>query len=523
MYFFCRDGNRILTLTPTLKNTKARYPRRHLSACSYIKHFKLLKAMKNLLLLIVLLCHSELFTSGVMAILYNGRVVCPSVATRNNAKTLMTRDPRREFDEISGLAISPNHKFNGAPVLYAIADKTHGPRLGVWDSLTGKRLVTLSIPGTENHDWESMSIGSCGGKQLYQTCIYIADTGDNTARQTKGKQSSRSGSTPYRIIKLKEPNYRRYGDYAMLPATTVSILNLDYKHKDSPSLYSDAESLFIDHTGWGAGSDVGDLYIVTKWDWSESLTYNRLFKIPASIWEQTNVDNFVYSPEPFEAQTSSSFVGKTFSSAEMSADGTLIALSDSSRTYLFLRCPGASVVETLTSRSARHCSSWSNNEGQMETSAWTFDGMKNLQIPEGANPRMGWTTLSYNVSGMPQRECPFVRSVAGACISERDNSVMPMAWCNAAVSVYPATESPSESPSEAPSGVPTLVPSDFPSALPSQLPSFGPSSFPSLEPSIEPSTIPIVASSGAPLVSSTTLSLLLVSYLTGQAFLTMIL
>jgi hypothetical protein len=93
-------------------------------------------------------------------------------------------------------------------------------------------------------------------------------------------------------------------------------------------------------------------------------------------------------------------MGKTVTSAEMSLDGTVIAVGTTTSTYLFLRCPGVSVAETLQ---AQPCHSWKHpSSGQVESFTWYPDGESALQIPEGKDRRMGWTMLDYDASKSSQ-------------------------------------------------------------------------------------------------------------------------
>ena len=189
---------------------------------------------------------------------------------------IQSADPVKIFNEISGLAMSPKIQApSGKRVVYGLNDGGGGNRLGVFDSGTGKRLLTFQIPTSifTNIDWETMTIGSCGSTGEDSTCIYIGDVGDNRARVSAGTNSRRSASTAYRILKIKEPNYKNFPDNYMLPLTRLSVLRYNYLDSSSPTKYSDCEAMFIDHTGWGGAK--GDLYVVTKWGELKSKTWNR--------------------------------------------------------------------------------------------------------------------------------------------------------------------------------------------------------------------------------------------------------
>jgi hypothetical protein len=332
-------------------------------------------------------------------------LVCPRPIAFDNSTRIESADPIKSFREISGLAISPKIQApSGERIVYGINDGGGGNRLGVFDSETGKRLLTYRIPESiiTNIDWETLTIGSCGSTGVNSTCIYVGDTGDNPARVSGGRSSRRSTRTSYRILKIKEPNYKNYPDNVEIKMSRFSVLTYNYLDSTSPTKYCDCEAMFLDHTGCGNDDDsVGDLYIVPKWGQSKSNTNNRLFKIPASAWpDQFDGSAAVYSPKAIVAD---GIMGKVVTSAEMSLDGSVIAIGTTTSTYLYLRCPGVSVVDALA---AQPCESWNHpSSGQVESFTWYPDGESALEIPEGNNRRMGWTMLEYDANKSSQA-CP---------------------------------------------------------------------------------------------------------------------
>jgi len=137
----------------------------------------------------------------------------------------------------------------------------------------------------------------------------------------------------------------------MLPLTRFSVLSFNYLDSTSPTKFCDCEAIFLDFTGWGDGdASKGDLYIVPKWGRGKANTLYRAFKVPASAWP-TDFDGSattMYSPKAIVGSNNNDgIMGKTVTSAEMSLDGTVIAVGTTTSTYLFLRCPGVSVAEAL--------------------------------------------------------------------------------------------------------------------------------------------------------------------------------
>jgi hypothetical protein len=72
----------------------------------------------------------------------------------------------------------------------------------------------------------------------------------------------------------------------------------------------------------------------------------------------------------------------------MTLDSTLIALGDYRHQYLFLRCPGASVVETIVLEESLDFAKWDieyEKNSKFETIAWTPNKSKMLEISECAS------------------------------------------------------------------------------------------------------------------------------------------
>jgi len=370
------------------------------------------------------------------------KFTCPTLGRKyqnvdgdNNEIRLDTRDPVRRVGEISGLAFSPSQKApSGENVIYAMGDGGALERIGIWDPLTGERLMTLQISNTTttNQDWEAMTIGSCGNTGVEETCLYIMDAGDNTARNSNGKRSRRETlQVPYRLLKIKEPILSDYEDNGFINASEISILNFDYFHESSPTSYADCETMFLDHKGWGEDDDIGDIYLVTKWNRQHSLGKTRLFKIPPFAWPDTydasvghysppiagNDINYMWTSVERENRndiveqtdwvagtgyttiTGGQLMGQQWRGGEMSFDGSMIALGSTSNLTIFLRQEGQSVLNALAAPNAtsKWClTSLNPVRGQTETLAFSPDSKKTVNVPEGNRPRLGWMDLKFN-------------------------------------------------------------------------------------------------------------------------------
>jgi hypothetical protein len=359
----------------------------------------------------------------IMALPVNAQddpIVCPRIGSTD--ATSMTLDSGDDdYIEISGLGFSPNQVGpSGFPLFYAVNDQSaRGQTFGMFDSGTGQFVQSIQLP-VASVDFESLAVGSCG-EEDGGNCIYVADVGDGKAMDSQGTISERSSGQEgkYPIYKIKEPKWQDFQDGAVvLPESYVTTLWFNYSHASSPTQFANCEAVFLDNVGWGGGA-VGDFYLITKWGGEESQTLNRLFKIPADVWTLAKNDpNFVYSPEAVgfydKGEQSNPLMGHTWTRAEMTLDGTLIALGDYRHQYLFLRCPGKSVVETIALEGSLDCAEWDigyEKNSKFETIAWTPDKSKTLEISECAscnrNVPMVWTTMDYTAG---TQTCPTFRA-----------------------------------------------------------------------------------------------------------------
>jgi len=412
-------------------------------------------------------------------------LVCPRIA---DTKSEVKVDTSGNFREISGLAVSPTQVSDtGSPIFFAVADNGKGPLMGVYDSGTGERLMMLTIKDQNNTDWESLAMGPCDSTGE-TTCIYIGDFGSNTSRDSGGKRDGRY-DVPYRIIKILEPLWTELKDGDEI--SSVDHIEFDFKHPSSPTPYADNEAIFVDTTGWGYGGSKGDLYFMTKWGLgSHAWEWNRVFKIPVDAWAQT-AKGEIYSPAAigeYSTDYRSDFMNKTWTSADISPDGTVIALGTVNETLLFLRCPGTSIESVLARPDSKSCGVWSNpTPGQGETFAFLPGGLKTLQIPEGNQKNMGYSTLQYD-EATSQQVCPPPASTAPSIALSTAPSVSVQPTVASTSSPTQSTPNPT---TEAPIAVVPEVENDLPiqfedtSAASADLPASG------FQDSIDPRNPPV--------------------------------
>uniref|UniRef100_A0A7S2UF11 Phytase-like domain-containing protein n=1 Tax=Attheya septentrionalis TaxID=420275 RepID=A0A7S2UF11_9STRA len=357
-------------------------------------------------------------------------LTCPMPQKTEKDGFLIRQDPNgQNFGEVSGVGLSPTLKApSNEPVLYVVNDSGGDRRLGMYDPGTGKRLVTVRLPFLESEtDYESMAVGSCGVSG--GTCIYIADAGDNRAQKLPiGTNSSREG-IPYYIYKIQEPDYRNFVDNQELDASYHhASLQFDYAHESSVTEYADCEAIFLDHTGWGEDGEIGDVYIVTKFSKEDVHNYTRVFRVPASAWPQETGALGMHSPEAV-ANTPGD-LDRTWTRADMSLDGTVIAVGNKTHSFLFLRCPGTSVSDSLSQDS---CADWSTPHPgtpayQYESFAWYPDGSQALHITEcrQCDSPLVFTTMNYDDDN--NKKCPQVEWKLGELGSCQPNCTKKGEW-----------------------------------------------------------------------------------------------
>jgi len=278
-------------------------------------------------------------------------------STNEQSTRLQSKDfySSKGFWGISGIALSRYQEApSGEPILYVVNDRGGSRRrqkirLGIYDSGTGERLLTLRLTSLPfPFDVESMTIGPCNtittipndnrtnnnnkdnpisstsssstSSLSSSSCIYVGDTGDNRARRSHGLRSGRKRGR-YCIYQLREPIWQHYSDNdeyrddGRNANNYHKVLMFNYHHESSPIQYADSETLFLDHA---SPSFSPDLYLVTKWSRRlDRRSFTRLYKIPSSAWniattslsslsyfagEENNEKNtiIVYSPHAYK-------------------------------------------------------------------------------------------------------------------------------------------------------------------------------------------------------------------------------
>jgi len=241
--------------------------------------------------------------------------------------------------EISGLVASRAHEA----VLWALDDSGGAAAVSAIRGDDGADLGTWTLAGVTNLDWEDLAIGSGPDGDL----LYVADIGDNLRSRTD-----------VRVHRVREP------DPTDGSGEIAEVDTLVFTYPDGPH---DAESLFID-------PESGDLVIVTKnWDGGPA----GIYRAPGDLTTGTST-----VLEAVGSVDLRSF-GQLATGADISADGSVIALRTYGSVLLWWRQDGATVAETM---GGGPCEAPTVNEAQGETVAIQPDGGGYVTVSEGANP-----------------------------------------------------------------------------------------------------------------------------------------
>ena len=238
-----------------------------------------------------------------------------------------------ELVEASGLAVSRTTEG----VLWSHNDSRDGPRLYALGT-DGSDLGTFEILGASAFDWEDIGAGpDASGEGHY---LYVGDIGDNF--------DIRDGLIALHRVPDIDPASM---DRAFPEAAPVALTYPDGSHN--------AEALFIDPVDPAA-------YIITK-SRTEAFVYRGSIEIAEGAAEMELVATL--------------FLGGEVSGADISADGSLIALRGYDSVWMWPRTAGQSIAEALVSEP---CEAPSPDERQGESIA--IDGGLNYwTVSEGAN------------------------------------------------------------------------------------------------------------------------------------------
>lgn len=271
-------------------------------------------------------------------------LACPKVLKPEAWGTL----DKEDLDEASGIVTSRVH----AGILWAHNDSGDTARFFAVNQTTGATVAEFTMEGITAIDFEDIAIGPFAG--IDGDALFLADTGDNSVNRP---------NVVIHVVKEPVPGER--------PPVSVSVAaSITLKYPDKPY---DCESFFVD-------PETGDFYLVTKFS-PKNDEGGKVFYAPASMLK---TQEEVVLEEVATVQT---FVA---TGADISADGSMIAIRWYMGGELFLRRPGQTIAQALSGDSCElpnQTTSYpgTNPEPQGEAIAFTPDGTGLITVSEYGN------------------------------------------------------------------------------------------------------------------------------------------
>jgi len=221
--------------------------------------------------------------------------------------------------ESSGVAVS--HAYPG--VLWTHNDSGDGPYLYATD-LRGADRGALLVPGAQAIDWEDMSLGPCPVAFPIQsrptrvnadTCIYLADTGDNFEFR------------PFvTIYAIPEPAPPERASDTLGTTRAPAVLRLRY-----PDGSHDVEAVYV------SPRDTA-VYLVSKGATRGSAI--RLYRVDRSAWHATDTTSDIVVATLVQTLD----IRRLVTAGAIRPDGRLVALRTYTEIYLFYPGVGGRLV-----------------------------------------------------------------------------------------------------------------------------------------------------------------------------------
>jgi hypothetical protein len=236
-----------------------------------------------------------------------------------------------KLNEVSGVVVSRTRPG----VMWVHNDSGDSARVFAIDA-SGALLQEVHLAGATAIDWEDISLGP--GRGGVGSSLYVADTGDNWMIRPR--------STVYRIA---EP---------VAGATSARAERIQISYADGAP--RNVEAMTVDPV-------TGDMYLISKQAQAGAAEVFRL--------ERSFVDAGGGTAQRTGVLPD---VGQLVTGADVSADGSKIAVTTYDDVYEWRRAPGESVADALRRAPVRH-----NVGTESESIAYTPDGSSLISIPEG--------------------------------------------------------------------------------------------------------------------------------------------
>jgi hypothetical protein len=269
---------------------------------------------------------------------------------------------RPQLVENSAAALS--HTQPG--VWFTVNDSGNDPWLFALDT-TGADRGVWRVAGASNVDWESASAGPCaapGARDSVRTtpgeCVYIGDTGDNSAKR------------PSRVVyRVAEPTAARAGFIG-----DVTPQPLIYSYADGPH---DVEAMYV--------APNADIYLITKRRLTDAAGRMRpalVFRLPAQAW-RPSVPAIAQIVDSLPIVPGSAPL-RTITDAALSPDARYLAVRTYAQVFVF-------VTDPLTGRVINGippavCNTMTTGEWGGEGITWFGRGAALLMTAEGRESPM---------------------------------------------------------------------------------------------------------------------------------------
>lgn len=210
------------------------------------------------------------------------------------------------LDEVSGMAYS----INNPGFIWVHQDSGDDATIYLLDAANSETLVSYTLEGFSNRDWEDMEIGP--GPIPGRNYLYISETGDN--EQKYGD---------YAILRLEEPKFEEQQRGKTISLTS-GIDQIDFKY---PTKNHDVECLLVDPL-------TKNIYLVTKRDFL------------AKVYEITYPQNVAGQNTVVDVGT---FPFTFITAGSVSKDGLQVAIKTYDRIFYWTRQANQSFVDMLAS------------------------------------------------------------------------------------------------------------------------------------------------------------------------------
>ena len=261
---------------------------------------------------------------------------CPACSEPTEIATLGPAS----WNEISGIVASKDHPGS----FYLHNDSGDSARFFATD-LAGADQGTFDVTGATAVDWEDIGRGPCANPG--ESCLYLADIGDNRAQRTD-----------YKLYRVKEPATLGAG------AHTVSAETIPFAYPDGSH---NAECLLVNPA-------TGEIVIVTK-----SIAGSSAYRFPTPLAAGVPVTlekvGDVELPDLVQLVTG----------GDVKVDGSLAILRTYGYAYGYPIAPGESLGSALAKEP---CSLPVASESQGAALGFLLDGTGFVTVSEGAKSPM---------------------------------------------------------------------------------------------------------------------------------------